>query len=159
METVTKNKKALAVVVLLVLALVAYFTKNKWMPMFSKDQTAPAPNTTNIGSSSTSTNTTLATATDDTILKRGSKNDKVKELQQLLNQHLTSNFATYSPLTPLVVDGDFGSKTEARLLLFTNNEKNQISINQYKSNYFLKTSTSTPTTDTNSLFTISGPKW
>ena len=53
------------------------------------------------------------TGTDQT-LKKGSNCDEVKILQRYLNKYL----AHYSHLTPLDVDGDFGSKTFIRLCYY-----------------------------------------
>ena len=80
-----------------------------------------APTTTNVSSSNTSTKT-VTSATFP--LKKGSRGDEVKNLQTVLN-------VLYKDVigTQLVVDGIFGSKTEAALKAATG--KTTISQDEY----------------------------
>lgn len=122
----TPDRKPMMAVALLAILIIGYFTRDQWMSLFTSKVTSGN------GSSSTSNTTNTSTGIKkDVVLKKGDRNDSVKELQRLLNvEHVSRslNIMTKPTLPKLVVDGDFGPKTEALLMYFTN--KNSISINQ-----------------------------
>lgn len=71
--------------------------------------------------------------TDDTVLKKGMRGDKVKELQELINGRVKLYRTDLGlDVKPLVVDGIFGSKTEATLSTVTNGKYKAISVARMK---------------------------
>ena len=133
-DTAVKYKKPLIAIVLLGLLLLGYFTRDKWMSIFTKDsETSPGT-----GTNTTTTNAAIVANTYDvtidknTVLKRGDNNESVKELQRLMNQDLQKNH-TPTLKEYLVVDGAFGALTEARLEFLV--QQKSISINQFVSKH------------------------
>lgn len=114
-------------VVLLIVCLLVYFN---WAnikqavglapPIPLPPDAAPKPSTTSY--------------TNDTVLKKGMRGAKVKELQLRMNATLKAAKAKGDraalPLKPLVKDGIFGNNTAMRLFALTG--QTQISINAYK---------------------------
>lgn len=123
---ITEYKKPLAVVVVLAILLVGYFTRDKWMSFFTKSDTTP-PSNSNTGTNTT--NTSTSTIDKAKVLKRGDSGASVMELQRLLNEELKRRIAKYglNTLTHLTEDGQFGPITEGRLDLFV--KVKEISIN------------------------------
>ena len=120
-------RKPLGALVVLVILLGAYFTRDKWMPFFTKDSGGPssALNTTNKPSNSS----TAANTIDKTkVLKQGDRGESVRELQRLLNIELKKGTTFF---LPLVEDGIFGPKTLAILKKITN--QSSISIQDLES--------------------------
>jgi hypothetical protein len=123
----TKQMMAAAFFAILI---IGYFTKDKWINIFSSGKIASSN-----GGSSTSTNSSSSSSSTgikkDLVLKQGDRNDSVKELQRILNlehDYQTQNSTVPPSLPKLSTDSDFGPKTEAMLVLFTS--KQSISINQ-----------------------------
>ena len=118
MKTALKQyKKPLLALLLLIALLGLYFTRDKWMMLFSKKE----PVKTNSSSSTTSSSNNK-----NPILQMGSRGEKVRQLQQLLNEKHRSNAPQFRPL--LVEDGIFGQKTQNMLKKWTG--KTQITIPQ-----------------------------
>lgn len=125
MDTLKTYKKPLFAGVLLLLLILAYFQRDKIKALFSKSTTTGG-GTTSGGSNTTTTtnNTTTTTAINkDKSLSLGSKGQEVEELQRLINKNITP------PMVMLVVDGNFGPKTEAALLNVA--KVKSITINQF----------------------------
>jgi hypothetical protein len=125
-ETMQTYKKPIMGGVLLLILLLGYFTREKWMPWLnigdSVNDYSKTPSTSNSSSSSNTLDRTK-------LLSKGSNGASVRELQGLLNLEYDyqKNKGTV-PIEPkLTVDGAFGPKTEAMLSLFTG--KTAISIN------------------------------
>ena len=127
------NKKPIMAVALFAILIIGYFTRDKWMSLFTTSKLASnneGSSTSNTTSSNTSSSTSLGIK-KDLVLKKGDKNDSVKELQRILNlehDYQMVNSTTPPTASKLALDRDFGPKTEAMLILFTN--KQSISINQ-----------------------------
>lgn len=68
---------------------------------------------------------TQTPATSGTVLKRGDRNNQVKELQALWNK-----YAWHFPLLPLKEDGIFGPKTESALVQTIG--KKTVSLNEFR---------------------------
>ncbi|WP_052596106.1 peptidoglycan-binding protein [Aureispira sp. CCB-QB1] len=125
-----KNVKPMMAVALLAILVIGYFTRDKWMSLFTTGKLASS----NGGSTTSSKNNSSSTSTGikkDLVLQMGDKNDSVKELQRLLNLEYDyqKQHGTTPPTEPkLALDGAFGPKTEAMLILFTG--KKTITINQ-----------------------------
>lgn len=128
MKTLKKHKSSIIAGLVLVLCLAAYFYRENLKTFFSKNVVLPSNSTAvvNTSTASVSSPTVSDTATNDTILKRGSKGAKVKELQELINKRMR---ATNMGFPELAEDGIFGAKTESRLQLLTG--KKSISINEF----------------------------
>jgi hypothetical protein len=111
-EKLIQYQKPLLAAGLLVLLLVLYFYRHKiFKGTLLSGSTVPVVNST--GSSSST-----PAATENTILKKGSKGEQVRQLQILLNEEHKKNTPTFIPL--LETDGIFGDKTEQMLLKYTN---------------------------------------
>ncbi len=80
--------------------------------------------------------TSLPKQTDDTVLKKRMRGEKVKELQLLLNTALkraqNRGDATAKAHQPLVTDGVFGDKTELLLQVLSGLTYSKISIARMK---------------------------
>lgn len=113
-------------VALFALLLVGYFTREKWLPFFQKDEVSPSNGVGQGGNTPPSTTANSNTVDKTRVLKQGDRGEAVKELQRLLNGKHKSNPPQVIPL--LVEDGIFGTKTEIMLLKWTG--KTAISINQ-----------------------------
>ena len=122
-KAIVKYKKPLIAGTILVILLLGYFFRDKWMGAFRKD--APTPNTTPTNTNNSGGGSSSA-INRDTILKKGDRGASVSELQSLMNEELKERTPTL--LSFLVVDGIFGDKTEARVEDFTN--RSSISINE-----------------------------
>lgn len=125
-------KKQMMAVALLAILIIGYFTKDKWMSLFTSSKLASNNGDGSKGNSnSNSGSSSSAGIKKDLMLKKGDTNDSVKELQRLLNiehEYQTKN-STVPPSEPkLAEDRAFGPKTESMLILFTG--KQSISINQ-----------------------------
>jgi len=123
---------------------IAWMNKDAIKKMLSGDKGTTTPDPTKPPASSTTTTTTPTTTNLDKVLKSGDKGAEVKTLQTVLNTELAyrkanpemSSASTSPLLSPesaalinepaLVVDGDFGGKTEARLNLFTGSKTTSI---------------------------------
>lgn len=131
-EKIQENKVPLIVGVLVLAVVLFYIYQDKLAKFFlyRGETSTGAVNTgaVTVSSPSNSSNTgsTVATATNDTVLKKGSSGTKVKELQILMNKAVESK----SQYAPLATDGVFGAATELRLYELT--LKRSISINQFK---------------------------
>lgn len=130
-KTFKKHKTTLMAGLVLVLCVAVYFYRDEIKSFFSKGSSLSSAGTTvaststpSIMSPSTTTNTS---DTNDTVLKKGSQGQKVKELQVLINKRLE---AANMGFPKLVEDGIFGAKTESRLQLLIG--KKSISINEFK---------------------------
>lgn len=125
-ETIKTYKKPIIGGVLLIVLLLGYFTREKWMAWLNIGDSAKE-----YASNNSSSKPSFSTATIDKtkVLSKGSKGTSVKELQRLLNvEHDYQKTSGIIPIEPrLAVDSDFGPKTEAMLSLFTG--KTSISIN------------------------------
>lgn len=117
--------------ILLVLVL-AFITRQKWIPMLGLNpmpkDSAAAPQ-----ASSKPSNTPSKDVLDQNkVLQQGDRGASVKELQKILN--LEHDYQTKQGTTPieakLTQDGIFGPKTKALLFAFTG--KNSLSIHQLK---------------------------
>lgn len=131
-KTLKKNKTPLIAGLILVLALVAYFYRDNIKSFFAKDALlTPSKPTTAVNTASTSgsnpSTSTNTSMTNDTVLKKGSRGAKVKELQVLINKGLKAKNMGFPNLAE---DGIFGAKTESRLQLLIG--KKSISINEFK---------------------------
>lgn len=115
-ETKKKKGNGLLIVVLLIIitGVIIYFYKQKNQP------NALAPS---IATNVSSTPVTTTYVDENTILKKGMKNNEVGKLQSLINKVNTS-----VGLPLLVVDNSFGSKTEDALHKLTG--KKEISYAQ-----------------------------
>lgn len=123
-KAIVKYKKPLMAGTILVILLLGYFFRDKWMGAFKKD--VPAPNTTPTNTSNSGGGGSSSAINKDAILKKGDRGASVSELQRLMNEELKERTPTL--LSFLVVDGIFGDKTETRLEDFTN--RSSISINE-----------------------------
>lgn len=123
-KTLKKNQQALIAGLVLIALVVVYFKRDSLKTFFSK-AVKPAPNKTS-PTANNSPSTVQNVAPNDQILSKGSTGATVEKLQQLLNDKHRQNTPTLTPY--LVVDGNFGSKTEAMLKKYTN--QTSISINQ-----------------------------
>lgn len=134
MLNVENYKGYIIAAVILVVCLAVYFNWDK-----IKQKLGFAPK---INGQSTATPTSYNTGTpsqqytNNTVLKKGMRGSKVKELQLLMNATLKAAQArgdrTATPLEPLVVDGIFGNQTAMRLFALTGGRHLEISINAYK---------------------------
>jgi peptidoglycan hydrolase-like protein with peptidoglycan-binding domain len=123
-EKIEENKTPLILGVLIVVAVLIYFYRNKLASVFLYGE----------GNATTSVDTGVVSnvvsssnnSSDDTILKKGSTGEKVKTLQQLLNIKHGNNTPQILPY--LVPDGQFGPATERMLQKWTG--KTSISINE-----------------------------
>lgn len=134
-ENIQKHKVPLIVGTLIIVALLIYVYQNKLASFFLYPG-ANAPGSITTGAAvntnvSNSSNNSSSSLTNDTVLKKGDRGDKVGELQSLLNKGLVKAGVGYATLA---VDESFGSKTEGALYLLTG--KKSISINEF--NTFLK---------------------
>lgn len=111
-------QKPLLAAGLLALLLVLYFYRHK----IFKGTSSSGTTAVNTGSSS------VVVLTQNTILKRGSKGEPVRQLQLLLNKEHRKHAPTFIPL--LEEDGVFGEKTEKMLVLYTT--QSSISLAQLK---------------------------
>jgi len=111
-KNLIKYKKPLLAGVLLIVLLAAYGFKDKWLPFIIKPKASDSktPSTKNSTISSNQDN-------NEVVLKLGSRGAKVSELQQLLNAKHRANLPQI--LDFLVVDGNFGPKTEFMLKKWT----------------------------------------
>lgn len=120
-------KKPIIGGVLLLVLLLGYFTREKWMAWLNIGDSTKDYTATN--SSSKPSSSTTSTINKTTILKKGDKGASVAELQRLLNVEYDYQKSKGTiPIEPkLTPDKIFGPKTEAMLLLFTG--RRSISIN------------------------------
>lgn len=124
------DKKPYMAAALLAILILGYFTRDQWMSLFTTSKLA----SNNGGSTTDSSRSKPSTSTGikkNLVLKKGDKNDSVKELQRILNLELAYQMqhSTAPPSLPrLATDGAFGPKTEEMLILFTG--KQGSSINQ-----------------------------
>lgn len=129
---IQENKTPLIVGVIVLVAILVYVYQNKLACFFlyggecSGDpiNSGTSAVSNSGGSSSSNSNTAF---TNDTVLKKGDKGAKVGELQDLMNKGLVKSGSSYATL---VVDNNFGPKTEGALFLLTG--KRSISINALK---------------------------
>jgi hypothetical protein len=125
-EIIQTYKKPIIGGVLLMVLLLGYFTREKWMSWLNIGDSAKEYASNNSSSKPSSSSTTI----DKTkVLSKGSKGASVKELQRLLNvEYDYQKTSGIVPIEPkLAVDSNFGPKTESMLSLFTG--KTSISIN------------------------------
>jgi peptidoglycan hydrolase-like protein with peptidoglycan-binding domain len=116
-EAKTIDKKPIMAAALLAILILGYFTRNQWMSLFTTSKIA-SDNGDSTTSNSTSKPSISTGIKKDLVLKKGDKNDSVKELQRILNLELAYQMqhSTAPPSLPkLSTDGDFGPKTEAML--------------------------------------------
>lgn len=120
-------KKPIIGGVLLLVLLLGYFTREKWMTWLNIGDSAKDYTATN--SSSKPSSSTTNTISKTKILRKGDKGVSVAELQRLLNVEYDYQKSKGTiPIEPkLTPDKIFGPKTEAMLLLFTG--RRSISIN------------------------------
>lgn len=115
--------------VLLIVCLLVYFNWSNIKQAVGLAPAIPLPPDT-----APKPSTTSSSYTNDTVLKKGMRGAKVKELQLRMNATLKAAKATGDqaalPLEPLVEDGIFGNHTAMRLFALTG--QTQISINAYK---------------------------
>lgn len=116
-------KKPMMAVALFALLLIGYFTRNKWIPLFTSGKVTPSSGTEGNKPTTKSTSTTLD---KDRLLKKGDQGKEVKELQIILNEKHKANPHQILPL--LETDGIFGAKTETMLEKWTG--KKSLSITQ-----------------------------
>ena len=125
-DTIQTYKKPIMGGVLLIVLLLAYFTREKWMAWLNIGDSVKDYTSTTSTSKPSSSSTTIDKAK---VLSKGSSGASVGELQRLLNleyDYQKSNGTV--PIEPkLNPDKIFGPKTESMLLLFTG--KTSISIN------------------------------
>jgi hypothetical protein len=132
-EQIEKNKVPLIVGTLVLVAVLIYFYQNKLASFFLYGGAASNSNAvntgavSNTGSNSSNSSNSAVTITNDTVLKKGDRGDKVGDLQVLLNKGLVKSNVGYATLG---IDNAFGSKTEGALYLLVG--KKQISINEFK---------------------------
>ena len=129
-DKIQENKVPLIVGVLILVTLLIYFYQNKLASFFlyrGENASAPVPANVTNNTASSSNNNSSTSVTNDTVLEKGDRGDKVGELQDLLNKSLVK---TSFQIPHLVVDKAFGSKTENLLYLLTG--KKRISINEFK---------------------------
>lgn len=117
-----ENKSLIIPGLLLLFVLLAYFSRASWLPYIQGKKTTASSS----GSNPTTVSTNSSPLSNDSILKKGSSGPKVRELQELLNTKHKKNTPQFLPL--LVLDGQFGLKTETMLKKWT--DKTSISINQ-----------------------------
>ena len=106
------------IILLVIVAVIIFFSYSR----ASEDSEMNAAINTPSGSGSSSSSKNI---TDDTILKRGSRNAKVKALQAYYNDYVVK-----PPMTKLSVDGVFGPKTEAAVFKATG--KKAISLKEFQ---------------------------
>lgn len=127
-NTIETYKKPIIGGVLLLVLLLGYFTREKWMAWLNIGYSAKEYTVNNSSSKKPSSSTT-DTISKTKVLSKGDKGASVAELQRLLNleyDYQKSNGTI--PIEPkLTPDKIFGPKTEAMLLLFTG--RTSISIN------------------------------
>ena len=121
-------KKPMIGGVLLLVLLLGYFTREKWMAWLNIGDSAKDYTANNSRSKKPSSSTTN-TISKTKVLKKGDKGVSVAELQRLLNVEYDYQKSKGTiPIEPkLNPDKIFGPKTEAMLLLFTG--RRSISIN------------------------------
>ena len=115
-ETIVKYKKPIAAGVLILVLVLGYFYRDKWMGLFKKEEAASDGGSTSpsSGNSSGSSSGSSSTTIDkNKILKQGDRGEYVKELQRLLNEDAEKNHPTFFVL--FVVEGVFCPKTELLL--------------------------------------------
>ncbi|BDS12986.1 peptidoglycan-binding domain-containing protein [Aureispira anguillae] len=113
-KTLETHKKPLIMGFLLIALVLTYFNRDKLIQFF--EQAKQPPVSPSKGSNSTTAQLS-STASNDTLLSKGSEGEKVKELQRLLNVKHGNNKPQLLPF--LVEDGKFGAKTEAMLKKWT----------------------------------------
>lgn len=133
-ETAIKYRKPIIAGVLLLVLVLGYFYRDKWMGLFSRDENPSTTDKVTSTSSSTNSSSSSSNVIDkDKVLKRGDKGVSVEELQRLMNAELKNHTPTL--LEYLVVDGVFGPKTEEMLMHITrgdwDGQKKSISINAF----------------------------
>jgi hypothetical protein len=131
-EIIQENKVPLIVGTLALIAVLIYVYQNKLAEFFlyRGETSKGAVNTgavSNTVSNPSNNSNTATTMTNDTVLKKGDQGTKVGELQDLINKGLVKSNMAYATL---VVDKNFGAKTENALYLLTG--KRSISINAFK---------------------------
>lgn len=121
MKKTFKNNQPLFIAgIVLLIAALLYLSRDHLQSIFNRP-----PNKLNTASKNSMPLTT-DNASNNTILQLGSRGSKVKELQVLLNDYHKKHPPTLIPY--LVVDGNFGQKTQRMLKKHTG--KTSISINQ-----------------------------
>lgn len=126
-KTLKKHQTSVTAGLVLIALLVVYFYRENLKTAFQKNTILPSNAATLASTESSSVSASSSNnASNDTPLKKGSTGEKVKELQRLINV----KHQNYTPrLAPnLVVDGQFGTKTEILLKKYTG--KTSISINE-----------------------------
>lgn len=126
-ETMKTYKKPIIGGVLLIILLLGYLTRDKWMEWLGIGDSVS--DYTNTNSSSKPSSTTTDTIDKSKVLSTGDKGASVRELQRLLNVEYDYQKANGTvPIEPkLATDGVFGPKTQSMLMQFTG--RNAISIN------------------------------
>jgi hypothetical protein len=120
-EKLSQYQKPLLAAGLLALLLVLYFYRHK---IFKGTLLSGSTAAVNPGYNSSNT----STSTENTVLKKGSKGEQVRQLQLLLNEEHRKHTPTFIPL--LEEDGVFGTKTEQMLVKYTS--QSSISLAQLK---------------------------
>jgi hypothetical protein len=139
LKKIYSHKYFMPGMVLLIVLGIAWWNKDAIKKMFSGDK-GTTDTTTKEGDKGTTTTTQTNL---DKVLKNGDSGAEVKTLQTVLNTELTWRKANPQRTTPngpilteesaalvnqpaLVVDGNFGAKTEARLNLFTGSKTSSL---------------------------------
>lgn len=130
MQLAQRYKGLLTFAVVVAVVVFAYLHRNKIAAALGMRSASIVP-TPNDGKA-TSVNTAAPQYTDNTVLKKGMRGDKVRELQVLLNMALKAQqkAGKLKGHELLIEDGIFGSKTLELLLALT--LKGEISLNDFK---------------------------